>query len=76
MSDRVGRSLNNVQYSTEMSRDIPVLVPDVEIVRIVAERTGHRGDLFAAIAATKTGRAGSPDLHAEVALTAAVVLIA
>jgi len=59
-----------------VSCDIAVIVPDVKIVWVFAERPGHRNALLAAVASAKARRAGVADLHTEVGLPAATILVA
>lgn len=59
-----------------MTRSIAVVVPDIEIIRILADRARHADDLLAVLATAKTGGTGITDLHAEVGLSAAAILIA
>ena len=59
-----------------MSCDIAVIVPDVEIVWVFAERPGHRNGLLAAVASAQARWTGIADLHTEVGLPAAMILIA
>src|SRR5690606_22454985 len=59
-----------------VSCEIAVVVPYVEVVWIFAERPGYRNDLFAAVAATKSGRTTIANLDAEVALIPTMILVA
>ena len=56
-----------------MSRDIAVIVPDVEVIWIFAQRTRHRDGLLAAVAAAEAGGAGIANLHTQIGLATATI---
>jgi len=59
-----------------MSRDIAVVVPDIEIIWVFSQRSGHCHCLLAPVATAEPRWARIPNLHTEVELPGAMILIA
>ena len=59
-----------------MPRYLAIVVPDVEVVRILTSRAGHSDGLLAIVTFAEAGRTGIASLDAKISRTAAVTLTA